>query len=47
MTLAADFDSSWKEALDCYFEPFIELLFPQVHPQIDLSRGCESLDKEF
>jgi hypothetical protein len=42
-----DYDSPWKEALDEYFEPFVELLFPAVHGQIDWSRGYESLDKEF
>src|SRR5262249_45129138 len=45
--LSADYDSPWKEALDAYFEPFLALLFPQVHRQIDWSRGYESLDKEF
>jgi hypothetical protein len=43
----ADYDSPWKEALDRYFEAFLELLFPAVHAQIDWSRGYESLDKEF
>src|SRR5262249_47785277 len=45
--MATDYDSPWKEALDHYFEAFLELLFPEVHPQIDWSRGYESLDKEF
>jgi hypothetical protein len=45
--MSADFDSPWKEALDAYFEPFLALLFPRVHAQIDWSRGSESLDKEF
>jgi hypothetical protein len=45
--VAIDYDSPWKEALDAYFEPFLALLFPQVHRQIDWSRGYESLDKEF
>jgi hypothetical protein len=45
--VSADYDSPWKEALDAYFEPFVALLFPQVHRQIDWSRGYESLDKEF
>jgi hypothetical protein len=45
--MAADYDSPWKEALDSYFEPFLALLFPEVHRQIDWSRGYESLDKEF
>jgi len=46
-SLTTDYDSPWKEALDAYFEPFLALLFPQVHRQIDWSRGYESLDKEF
>jgi hypothetical protein len=45
--VSSDYDSPWKEALDAYFEPFVALLFPQVHRQIDWSRGYESLDKEF
>ena len=45
--MAADYDSPWKEALDLYFEPFLALLFPPIHAQIDWSRGHESLDKEF
>jgi hypothetical protein len=45
--MSTDFDSPWKEALDAYFEPFLALLFPEVHRQIDWSRGYESLDKEF
>ncbi len=45
--MSADYDSPWKEALDAYFEPFVALLFPEVHPQIDWSRSYESLDKEF
>jgi hypothetical protein len=45
--VSSDYDSPWKEALDVYFEPFVALVFPQVHRQIDWSRGYESLDKEF
>jgi hypothetical protein len=45
--MSADYDSPWKEALDVYFEPFLALLFPPVHAQIDWSRGSEALDKEF
>jgi hypothetical protein len=42
-----DYDGPWKDALDLYFEAFAALLFPEVHRQIDWSRGYESLDKEF
>jgi hypothetical protein len=45
--MSTDYDSPWKEALDACFEPFLALLFPEVHVQIDWSRGYESLDKEF
>jgi hypothetical protein len=45
--MSTDYDSPWKEALDAYFEPFLALLFPKAHSQIDWSRGYESLDKEF
>ncbi len=45
--MATDFDSPWKDALDTYFEPFLLLLFPAIHAQLDWSRGYESLDKEF
>ena len=42
----SDFDSPWKEALDLFFEAFLELFFPQAHADIDWSQGWESLDKE-
>ena len=45
--MPTDYDSPWKDALDGYFEPFLALLFPQVHRQIDWSRPYEPLDKEF
>ena len=45
--MSTDYDSPWKEALDAYFEPFLAMLFPEVHRRIDWSRGYESLDKEF
>src|SRR5437868_1264899 len=47
MFVPIDYDSPWKEALDAYCEAFLALLFPEVHDQIDWSRGYESLDKEF
>jgi hypothetical protein len=33
--MSTDYDSPWKEALDAYFEPFLALLFPEVHRRID------------
>ena len=42
----ADYDSPWKEALDFFFEAFLELFFPQAHADIDWRRPYRSLDKE-
>ncbi len=42
----ADYDSPWKEALDIYFESFLELCFPWIHADIDWARGYESLDTD-
>ena len=42
----ADFDSPWKEALDLFFEAFLELSFPQAHADIDWGQGWESLENE-
>lgn len=42
----SDYDSPWKEALDLYFEPFLALVLPQVHRQLDWTRGYEMLEKE-
>jgi hypothetical protein len=43
---SSDYDSPWKEALDVYFEAFMELCFPEIHGDINWSRGYESLDIE-
>ncbi|HIK10088.1 MAG TPA: transposase, partial [Oscillatoriaceae cyanobacterium M33_DOE_052] len=42
----ADYDSPWKEALDQYFEDFVEFFFPEAHSQINWERGYEFLDTE-
>ncbi|MEW6491880.1 MAG: transposase [Cyanobacteriota bacterium] len=42
----ADYDTSWKEALQQYFEPFLTFCFAEVHSLIDWSRQPQSLDKE-
>ena len=42
----SDFDSPWKEVLDCYFENFLAFFFPRIHAAIDWARGSEALDKE-
>jgi hypothetical protein len=41
-----DYDSPWKEALECYFEAFMAFFFPQAHIDIDWTRGYEFLDTE-
>ena len=41
-----EYDSPWKEIIQLYFEDFMLFFFPQVHLQIDWSRGFEFLDQE-
>ncbi len=41
-----DFDSPWKEAVECYFEAFIAFFFPLIHGRIDWRKGYEFMDKE-
>lgn len=41
-----DHDSPWKEALENRFAEFLELLFSEVHREIDWSRERTFLDKE-
>jgi len=40
------FDEAWKEAIEIYFEPFMKLLFPDIHKDINFSKGYQFLDKE-
>lgn len=42
----SDYDTPWKEALDVYFQSFMELCFPDIHRDINWSKGYESLDIE-
>jgi hypothetical protein len=44
--ILSDYDSPWKEALDVYFESFMELCFPAIHNDINWLKGYESLDVE-
>ncbi len=44
--ILSDYDSPWKEALDVYFESFIELCFPWIHADINWAKGYESLDTD-
>lgn len=40
------YDSTWKDALETYFEAFMELLFPDVHAVVDWDRPAVFRDKE-
>jgi len=40
------YDSTWKDALDTYFEAFMELLFPDVHAVVDWDRPVVFRDTE-
>ncbi len=42
----ANYDESWKEALNEYFEAFLDFFFPQVYHLIDWAKIPQSLDKE-
>ncbi len=39
-------DSPWKEVLEDLFEDFLAFFFPQIHQDIDWSRGHQFLDQE-
>jgi hypothetical protein len=41
-----EFDSPWKDILETYFQDFIWFFFPQIHEDIDWSRGYDFLDQE-
>lgn len=43
---SSDYDSPWKEAIEYYFEAFMEFFFPHLLREIDLGYGYEFLDKE-
>jgi hypothetical protein len=44
---AIDHDSPWKEALNQFFWPFLELTFPAVAALIDWRIDPASLEQEF
>ena len=44
--VTANYDESWKEALNEYFESFLIFFFPEVHPLNDWTQTPRSLDKE-
>jgi hypothetical protein len=39
------FDSPWKDVLEAYFQDFMQFFFPQIHADIDWSRGYDFLDQ--
>ncbi|MCC5617788.1 transposase [Nostoc sp. CHAB 5836] len=45
--VSANYDESWKVAIEQYFEPFVAFFFPEAHQAIAWERGYEFLDKEF
>ncbi len=42
-----EYDSPWKDVLQAFLPAFVLFFFPDIHTDIDWSRGYESLDKEF
>jgi hypothetical protein len=40
------YDSPWKDVLEAYFQDFMQFFFPDIHAEIDWSRGYEFLDQE-
>ena len=41
-----DFDSPWKEAISLHFQDFLEFFFPEIHVDVDWSKGHEFLESE-
>ncbi len=41
-----EYDSPWKEAIEEYFSDFLLFFFPEVHADINWSKGYTFLDKE-
>jgi hypothetical protein len=46
MSQAMDYDGAWKEAIELYLQPFLQLCFPEIAQCIDWSAPVEFLDKE-
>jgi hypothetical protein len=44
--MAVEYDSPWKELLECFFDLVVELFFPKLHGEIDWSQGYESQETE-
>ena len=45
-TTTANYDESWKEALNEYFDAFLDFFFPVIYQQIDWTKIPQALDKE-
>ncbi|MUG95933.1 transposase [Scytonema sp. UIC 10036] len=43
----ANYDESWKAAIEQYFEAFVAFFFPEAHAAIAWEKGYDFLDKEF
>jgi hypothetical protein len=41
-----DFDNPWKVLLEKYFQQFMQLFFPEIHDDIDWSKGYDFMDQE-
>ena len=41
-----NFDNSWKEVLERFYEYFMAFFFPDVHQEIDWNKGYQFLDQE-
>ncbi len=41
-----DHDSPWKEALEVFFRPFMEFLYPDIALLIDWQQAAVFMDKE-
>lgn len=46
LSLTANYDESWKEALTEYFDSFLAFFFAEIYQQIDWTKTPQSLDKE-
>jgi hypothetical protein len=45
--MLSDYDSGRKEVIEKYCIDFMLLYFPNMHKDIDFTKGFEFLDKEF
>lgn len=45
-SVTANYDESWKEALDEYVDDFLAFFFPEIHQQVDWQVPPLALDKE-